>query len=83
MQLKNKFNEVADWESICPYLINDDTGQRTKTIKRNGKDVEEMRDEMLRAFLKETNPTWRKVIEALRAGRYNNLADSIEKELQG
>ena len=81
--MKDKFKEVADWESICPYLINDDTGQRTVTIKRNNTDVEGRRDEMLRKFLQETSPTWEKVIAALKAGRYNNLADSIEKELQG
>ena len=82
-QLKKKFEKVADWESICPFLINDDNGQRTKEIRRNGRDVEERRDEMLMVFLKESNPTWKKVIEALRAGRYNNLADEIEGELLG
>ena len=81
--MKDKFKEVADWESICPYLINDDTGQRTKMIKKGCMDVEGRRDDMLTAFLNESNPTWEKIIAALRAGRYNNLANSIEKELQG
>ena len=81
-ELEYKFKEVTDWESICAYLINDDTGQRTMAIKRNNTDVDGRRSEMLGMFLQEPEPTWEKVIAALRAGRYNNLADSIKKELQ-
>ena len=81
--MQEKFSGVADWESICPYLINDYTGQKTEAIRRNNKDVEGRRADMLREFLKGSDPTWEKVIEALRAGMYSNLAHSIEKELQG
>lgn len=82
-ELARKFGTVADWETICPYLIDDDTGQRTREIAKNHMDVAGRRDEMLRLFLMKSNPTWRDVVEALRAGRYDNLADEIEKELQG
>ena len=81
--MARKFKEVADWETICPYLIDDDTGQRTREIAKNHMDVAGRRDEMLRQFLMKSNATWRDVVEALRAGRYDNLADEIEEELQG
>ena len=44
--------------------------------------VREKRDEMLRRFLEMSNPTWKKVVDALRLGNYDNLADDIESELQ-
>ena len=82
--LKRKFERVADWEAVCPYLINDDTGQMTKQIRKSNGEIDEKRDEMLRSFLKSVpNPTWRLVVAALRDGKYTNLADEIEKELQG
>lgn len=78
-----RFEKVADWEIVCPYLIDDDDGQRTKSIKKNHQDVEGRRQEMLQVFLQEKrNPTWKDVLDALRAGRYNNLADEIEKDLR-
>ena len=76
-ELKKKFEKVADWESVCPYLLNDDDGQTTQDIKRNGGRIE-----MIQRFLRESNPTWKRVIEALRNGNYHNLADVIEKELK-
>lgn len=83
-ELKKKFERVADWEGVCPYLINDDDGQMTKKIRRNRGDVDQKRDEMLETFLQEvSNPTWRHVLAALRDGKYPNLADEIEKELNG
>ena len=81
-ELSEKFTEVSDWESICRYLIDDNTGQRTKEIRKSFPGVKEKRDEMLRIFLRETyNPTWKDITDALRAGRHNNLADEIESEL--
>ena len=81
--MKQKFERVADWESVCPYLLNDDDGQKTQQIRRsNGVDVEDKRTKMLWEFLLQPNPTWRDVVLALRAGRYNNLADEVEHELQ-
>ena len=83
-ELKKKFERVADWEGVCPYLINDDDGQKTKQIRKNRSDIDEKRDEMLLTFLQQvTNPTWRHVLAALRDGKYTNLADEIEKELKG
>ena len=82
--LKTKFERVADWEAVCPYLINDDDGQKTKKIRKNRNDIDEKRNEMLELFLQDVpNPTWRLVLAALRNGKYTNLADEIEKELQG
>ena len=46
-------------------------------------DIEGRRDEMFLVFLRGLNLTWQKVIDALRAGRNNKLADEIEKELLG
>ena len=46
-------------------------------------DVNGRRTEMLEQYLKESNPTWRGVVSALRKGNYNNLADQIVKDLQG
>ena len=76
--MKKKFEKVANWESVCPYLINDDDGQKTEDIKKNGG-----KSEMINRFLRESNPTWNRVIEALRNANYGNLANSIEKELKG
>ena len=75
------FNGVADWDAVCPHLLNDTTGQRTKEIRKNHTDVDGRRADMLVEFLKRSNPTWRDVVSALRNGNYNNLADQIEKDL--
>ena len=81
--LKKKFESIADWEAVCPYLINDDTGQMTKLIEKSHSDIDDKRDEMLKLFLQEVpNPTWQLVLAALRNGNYNNLADEIEMELK-
>ena len=81
--LLKRFKGVADWNAVCPYLLNDTTGQKTEEIKRNHGDVDGRRTEMLVQYLKESNPTWRDVVSALRNGNYNNLADQIMKDLQG
>ena len=81
--LLERFKGVADWDAVCPHLLNDTTGQMTKEIKRNHMDVNGRRTEMLEQYLKESNPTWRDVVSALRKGNYNNLADQIVKDLQG
>ena len=81
--LLERFKGVADWDAVCPHLLNDITGQKTKEIKRNHMDVNGRRTEMLEQYLKESNPTWRGVVSALRKGNYNNLADQIVKDLQG
>ena len=78
-----KFIKVVDWESVCPYLLNDDDGQKTYQIRRNNVDLEGRRDDMLREFFKQPNPTWKDVVQALRAAKYNSLADEIEHGLQG
>ena len=75
------FNGVADWDAVCPHLLNDTTGQKTKEIRKNRTDVDGRRADMLVEFLKQSNPTWRDVVSALRDGNYNNLADQIEKDL--
>ena len=38
---------------------------------------------MLERIFKISNPTWKRVVDALRLGDYNGLADNIENELQG
>ena len=81
--LLERFKGVANWDAVCPHLLNDTTGQKTKEIKRNHMDVNGRRTEMLEQYLKESNPTWRDVVSALRKGNYNNLADQIVKDLQG
>ena len=75
------FKGVADWDAVCPHLLNDTTGQKTKEIRKNQTDVDGRRAEMLEKFLKQSNPTWRDVLSALRDGNYNNLAGQIEKDL--
>ena len=81
--LKQKFERVANWESVCLYLLNDDDGVKTTQIRRGNGDLDGKRTKMLWEFLEQPNPTWRDVVLALRAGRYNNLADEVEHELQG
>ena len=81
--MKQKFERVANWESVCPYLLNDDDGERTTQIRRGNGDLDDKRTKMLWEFLGQPNPTWRDVVLALKAGRYNNLADEVEHELQG
>ena len=82
--LKRKFEGVANWHAVCPYLMDDDDGHKTAQIRSSNNNVEGMRTEMLIAFLNEIpNPTWRNVVEALRAAHYERLADKIEHDLQG
>ena len=83
LKLLPYFERVADWDKVCPYLLDDNDGQMTRKIEKNNKDVDGMRKEMLDEFLKKSNATWRNVVSAMRAGRYNSLADEIEKDLKG
>jgi len=75
------FKKVPQWQSVCPHLLDDKDGTKTKEISMMHGDVEVQRNEMLRRFLEMSNPTWKKVVDALRLGDYNNLADDIESEL--
>ena len=83
LDLLKRFKNVADWDAVCPYLLNDTTGQKTKEIRKNHIDVDGRRREMLEEFLKTCNPTWRHVVSALSDGNYGNLAEEIKKDLQG
>ena len=77
------FDEVAKWDDVCPFLLNDATGAKTSMISDNNHgNVARCRKEMLGTFLQEiSNPTWQDVVNALRNGKYNNLADRIEGDL--
>ena len=81
--MEQKFTKFVDWESVCPYLLHDDDGQKTYRIRRSNVNLEGRLNDMLKEFLNRPNPTWRDVVQALRAARYNNLADEIECGLQG
>jgi len=70
------------WQSVCPHLLDDKDSTKTKEISMMHGGVKEKRDEMLGSFLGMSNPTWEKVVNALRSGGYNNLADDIESELK-
>ena len=84
LDLMKKLSRVADWESVCPYLLNDDNGEMTRLIRMSHHDIEDRRDEMLkRLFMIMDNPTWLHVLAALSYGNYNNLAKEIEDELRG
>ena len=80
--LKERFKGVADWDSVCPYLLDDADGQVTREIEKNHNNIDDRRTEMLEEFLKGPNPTWRDVVNALKKGGYINLANKIRKELQ-
>ena len=73
------FEEVAKWDAVCPFLLKDNTGAKTSIISDNNHgNVARCRREMLETFLREiSDPTWQDVVNALRRGRYNNLADKI------
>jgi len=76
------FERVPQWQSVCPHLLDDTDGSKTKEISMmHGSVVELQCNEMLRRFLEMSNPTWKKVVDALRLEKYNNLADDIESEL--
>ena len=77
------FEEVAKWDDVCVFLLKDDTGAKTSTISYNNRDnVARCRKEMLETFLQDiSNPTWQDIVNALRKGKYNNLADKIEGDL--
>jgi len=59
--LKKKFERVPNWDSVGPYLLDDDLGTKTEEINRSYQTVPEKRDEMLRRFLQMCNPTWKKL----------------------
>ena len=82
IELVSIFERVADWEKVCPFLIVDKDGQKTKEIKNNSGDVDVKRQAMLREFLQRSNASWKNVVNALRIGTYTNLADEIEKRYQ-
>ena len=84
MDLRMKFARIADWEGVCPYLLNDDTGEKTRQIRMSHHDIEECREEMINMYFRhEPYPTWQHVLAALRYGNYSNLANEIETELRG
>ena len=74
------FDRVADWERVCPFLIDDDTGQKTKQIKNNPGDIDAKRLEMLHEFLERSNASWEDVVDALKLGTYSNLADETKEK---
>jgi len=78
--LKKKFERVPAWWSVCPYLLDDDDGTITEEINGNHQTIAEKRDEMLTRFLQMSDPTWKKVVDALRLGNFSNLADEIEHD---
>ena len=58
--------------------------RQNRLYRRKNNSVEERCTEMLMVFLNEIpNPTWRDVVEGLRAAKYMHLADEIECDLQG
>ena len=77
-----KFKKVAEWNKVCPFLLEDDNGHKTREIEKNHKYVDDMRQEMLQQFLNKANPTWGDVVSALRLANYENLAREIEDELK-
>ena len=79
-QLIPTFEKVVDWERLCPFLIDDVTGQKTKKIKNNPGDIDAKHLEMLQEFLKRSNPSWEDVVDALRLGTYTNLADENKEK---
>jgi len=81
-ELVMRFKSAPRWQSVCPYLLDDKYGSKTEEISMKYGGVEVQCNEMLRRFLEMSNPTWKKVVDALRSGGYNNLADNIEKELK-
>jgi len=82
-ELVTWFKRVPQWQSVCPYLLDDKDGSKTKEISMiHGDVVELQRNEVLTRFLAMSNPTWKKAVDALRSGGYKNLADNIEKDLQ-
>ena len=81
--LMQKFKCVVDWESVCPFLINDVDGQKTKQIKKQNDSVDDRHAEMLQEFLRQPHATWRDVVEALKAGKQRTLAAEIEHDIQG
>ena len=81
--LMKKFESITDWDLVYPFLVNDVDGQKTKQIKKKENNINDRCAEMLQEFLRQPHPTWRDVVEALRAGNHGNLADEIERDLQG
>ena len=54
------FKRVPQWQSVCPHLLDDKGGTKTKEISMMHGDVKEKRDEMLERFLGMSDPTWKK-----------------------
>jgi len=79
--LMKKFEKVSHWKSVCPFLLDDDNGTITEDIYKNHPTIFDQRAEMLRRFLQMSNPTWKKVLDALKLGYYSDVADEIEHEV--
>lgn len=77
------FEEVAQWDKVCPHLLNDRNGEKTQGIQLNNQNLDQKRSEMLRTYIREaTPPTWNDIINALDKGSYRNLARKIKEDLQ-
>jgi len=76
---------VPQWQFACPHLLDDKDGTKTEEISMMDGGVKEKCNEMLSPgrFLRMSNPTWKKIVDALRLEDCNGMADDIESELQG
>ena len=85
-QLCEDFDRVANWEAVCPYLLDDKDGQKTKSIRKSGGDTDEKRSLMIEQFLKkmvsadiaDEKAIYSTVLDALRDGKYSNLAEELK-----
>ena len=78
------FEEVPEWDEVCPHLLNDKNGDKTRAIELGNPTLAKRRNEMLRIYIKNaTPPTWNDIINALQKGNQGGLADRIKKDLQG
>ena len=67
---------MADWKLVAAYLLNDETGSKTKEIENTYRgNVVDCRLEMIRLYLKGGDVSWQSVLSALRKAGYKNLAD--------
>jgi len=76
-----KFKGVCYWKSVCAFLLDDDNGTISEEIHKNQPTIFDQCAEMLRQVLQMPNPTWKKVLDALRLRSFNELADKLEHEV--
>ena len=73
---------VVSWKIVAAHLLSDTDGSKVDITARNNRDnIEGCRDEMIHAYLKSGQVSWKVVLEALTKAGEIRTVDKIKRLL--